>query len=187
MLTEGFDTYVRHEWPELREKEVVMHLTNKYTHKREKLTVRKVGKGEIDPVHKLLFEFLNNCLLPNSERRHEATYLDMVVMEVLDKNRPINLPYVMLKHITRVVDQERGTHVLPYGFLFTRVFEHFKVPLRSPEKGTKKDLFDEETLKECDCVSRPLGTKIKSMVTNLLEELVATNEEKEKLKEELPH
>lgn len=59
-------------------------MTNKYNQKREKLTARKVGKGEIELVHKLLFEFVNKCLLPCSERRHEANYLDLAVIEVLD-------------------------------------------------------------------------------------------------------
>lgn len=72
---------------------------------------------------------------------------------------------------------------MPYEFLLTRVFQHFKVPLRGPKKGTKKDFFDEGALKDCDCIDLG-GTKRKRMVTNLLEELVATNEEKDKLKEE---
>lgn len=62
----------------------------------------------------------------------------------------------------------------------TRVFEHFKVPLRGPKMGSKKNMFDKETLKECDCVARPPGTQRKSMVTNLLEELVVANEKRRK-------
>lgn len=63
---EGFDTYMKREWPELGEKKDVMHLTNKYTQEREKLIARKIGKGEMESVHKLLFEFVNKCLLPRS-------------------------------------------------------------------------------------------------------------------------
>lgn len=43
----------------LGEKEDVVYLTNKYTQGREKLMARNVGKGEMKPVHKLLFEFVN--------------------------------------------------------------------------------------------------------------------------------
>lgn len=46
-------------------------------------------------------------------------------------------------------------------------------------------MFYEETLKKYDYVTRPLGTKSKSMVTNLLEELTAASEEKEKMTEEI--
>lgn len=104
-------------------------------------------------------------------------------MEVLEYNRPINIPSLMLNYMARVSDQEQGTHALLYGFLLTRVFEHFKVPLRGPKTGKKKDFLDEETLKERDCIARPLGTKSKSMITNLLEELVVVIKEKAKRKE----
>lgn len=40
-------------------------------------------------------------------------------------------------------------------------------------------------MKKYDYVTRPLGTKSKSMVTNLLEELTAASEEKEKMTEEI--
>lgn len=87
----------------------------------------------------------------------------------------------MLKHMEMATDQEKVTHALPYEFLLTKVFEHFIVPLRGPKKGTKKDMFDDKTLNECDCVSRPPGTRSKTMVTNLLEELATANDEKEKM------
>lgn len=119
------------------------------------------------------------------EMRHEATYLDLAVMEVLDQNSPINLPSLIIKHMAMAVDQEKGIHALPYEFLLTRVCGHFKVPLRGPKNGTKKDMFDEETLKKFDCIARSSGTKSKGMVTNLLEELNSTTEEKETMKEKI--
>lgn len=64
---------MRRESPELGYKKDSMYLTNKYTQGRENLMTSKVGKGEMKLVHKLLFEFMNNCLLPRSEKRHEAT------------------------------------------------------------------------------------------------------------------
>lgn len=106
-------------------------------------------------------------------------------MEMLNQNRPINLPSLMIKHVARASDHEKYTPALPYRFLLTGIFEHFEVPLRSPKKGTKKYTFAEETLKECDCVARRSGTKSKIMVTNLLEELTAANEEKKEMKEEI--
>lgn len=83
---EGFDTYVTHEWPELGGTKDTMYLTSKYTQEREKLIARKVRTGKMKLVHKLLFKFLNKCLLPRSERRHEVTYLDLAVIKILEKN-----------------------------------------------------------------------------------------------------
>lgn len=44
----------------------------------------------------------------------------------------------------------------------------------------KKDVFDEVTFKECDCIARPPGKKRKSTVTNLLEELGIANNKKKR-------
>lgn len=87
------------EWSHLGKKEDSMYLTSKYTQKREKRIGRKVGNGEMEPVDNLLFEFVNKCLLPRFEGRHKTTYLDLAMMQVLDQNRLINLPSLMIKHM----------------------------------------------------------------------------------------
>lgn len=122
------------------EKEYTLYLNSNFTQKREQHTARKLGKGEMKPVHKLLFELVNKCLMLRSERRNEVTYLDITVMEFLDQNRPVNLPSLMNKHMARATNQEKGYSCSAILFFFTRIFEHFKVPLRAPKKGTKKDM-----------------------------------------------
>lgn len=66
----------------------------------------------------------------------------------------------MLKHMAKPPNQEKEMHVLPYGFLLTRVFEYFRVPFRGPKKETKKDMFDEEPLKEYGYVARLQAPKV---------------------------
>lgn len=58
------------------------------------------------------------------------------------------------------------------------------MPLRGSNKGTKNDMFDEKTLRECD-IARLSGTKSKIMVTNLLKKLVVANEEKKNMGAEI--
>ncbi|XP_070007550.1 uncharacterized protein [Nicotiana sylvestris] len=40
-----------------------------------------VHKSEMKPQHKVLFEFVNKCLLPRLERRHIANYMDLVPLK----------------------------------------------------------------------------------------------------------
>ncbi|GAB2301431.1 hypothetical protein Dimus_039251 [Dionaea muscipula] len=47
------------------------------------------------------------------------------------KTLPINLPLLIIHHMNRVIARKQANHSIPYGFLLTRVFQHFKVPLRS--------------------------------------------------------
>lgn len=109
----------------------------------------------------------------------------MVVIEVLDKNRLLNLPSLMIKHMAKAVNPYKGTHALPYGFLLSLVFAHYKFYLEEGKKRTRKDMFGRKILEECDCLPKNLGSKSNSLITQLINELEATNEEKEKLNEEI--
>lgn len=100
-----------------------------------------VLKREMKPSHKLLFEFVNKCLFPHTEHRHEATYRYLGLMESLDTNQRVNLPELMIKHMARVVDPERSAHGLSYGFLLTQLFEAHQV-LFVGKVVSKKELFD---------------------------------------------
>nr|XP_016435180.1 PREDICTED: nucleolin-like [Nicotiana tabacum] len=52
-----------------------------------------------------------------SEIRHEATLLDMEVMELLNTGRPINLPSLMIQHMARAANASKPKHDMPYGFI----------------------------------------------------------------------
>ncbi|KAH0742892.1 hypothetical protein KY290_030885 [Solanum tuberosum] len=142
---------------------------------------RKVFKGEMTPAHKLLFELVNKCILPRCERRNEANCLDMLVMDVIDQGMLVNLPSLMVKHMTRAAE---GSHALPYGFWLTRVFTHFKVPLNVGKRGGKKDMISRSTLAECDLLPKALGCKSNSLITQLINELEEAKAEKAKVEAE---
>lgn len=69
--------------------------------------------------HKLLFEFVNKFVRQWAERRHEASFKDMVIMDALGRNVLINLYVVMIKVMARVIDPAIDTHGLAYGFILT--------------------------------------------------------------------
>lgn len=66
-------------------------------------------------IYKLFFKFVNNCVLPRYQRRHEATYMDLAVMEVLDQNKPLNLPSMMIKHMSMMADPLKEAHACLMG------------------------------------------------------------------------
>ena len=47
----------------------------------------------------------------------------------MDREEQINLPAIMIRHIASIANSTRE-HDLGYGFLLTRVFEHFGVDLK---------------------------------------------------------
>ncbi|GAB2292681.1 hypothetical protein Dimus_026918 [Dionaea muscipula] len=69
--------------------------------------------------------------------------MDLPYMEYLTAKLPINLPRVMIRHMSYVISVLQ--HELPYGELLTRVFEAFEVLLNDKEGDEPKryDFFKE--------------------------------------------
>jgi len=55
--------------------------------------------------------------------------MDKCFIDLMDWEEQINLPAIMIRHIARIANTTRE-HDLRYGFLLTRVFEHFGVALK---------------------------------------------------------
>lgn len=71
-------------------------LTTKFTQGRVITGYRRVIKGEMSPDHKLLYELVNKCFLPRTERRHEASYRDLGLMKMIDVKQKVNLHLLMI-------------------------------------------------------------------------------------------
>jgi len=55
--------------------------------------------------------------------------MNQCLTDLMDRGEQINLPAFMISHIARIANTPRA-HDLGYGFLLTRVFEHFGVELK---------------------------------------------------------
>ncbi|XP_009777582.1 uncharacterized protein [Nicotiana sylvestris] len=114
----------------------------------------RVHKKALLPEYQLLFELINKVFLPRPERRSIASKSDLVLIEALDEFVPINMQAIMIEHMQKVANFKGGNYGLPYGFLLTRVFKFYKVPLDNPKVGTRKQTFSKTTLEECECVEK---------------------------------
>ncbi|XP_019224300.1 PREDICTED: uncharacterized protein LOC109205987, partial [Nicotiana attenuata] len=128
----------------------------------------RVQKKALSPVYQLLFEMVNKVLLPRAERISITSHADLFLMEELDNFTTINLPGIIIEHMNKVADFKDGNHGLPYGFLLTKVFEHFKVPLGPVKVGTKKETFSKGTLEECECIAKFGGVASTSTISQLI-------------------
>nr|XP_016484429.1 PREDICTED: uncharacterized protein LOC107804976 [Nicotiana tabacum] len=128
----------------------------------------RVQKKALLPVYQLLFDMLNKVLLPRAERRSITSCADLFLMEALDNFTTINLPGIMIEHMQKMAEFKDSNHGLPYGFLLTKVFEYFKVPLGQAKVGTKKKTFSKSTLEECECINRFGGVGSTSTISQLI-------------------
>ena len=67
--------------------------------------------------------------------------MDMCYTDLLDRGEKINLPMIMISHITRIANTSKD-HDIGYGFLLTSVFEKLGIPL---QKRVGFQLSDEVT------------------------------------------
>ena len=67
----------------------------------------------------------------------------------MDRGEQINLPAIMIWHIARIANTTRE-HDLGYGFLLTRVFEHFGVELQNKVGVQVIDEIGSDTLMRCE-------------------------------------
>ncbi|XP_019255270.1 PREDICTED: uncharacterized protein LOC109233870 [Nicotiana attenuata] len=142
----------------------------------------RVQKNALFPVYQLLFELVNKDLLPRAERRSITSRADLVLMEALDGYTTINLLGIMIEHMLKVAEFKDGNHGLPYGFLLTKVFEFFKVPLGKAKVGTRKQTFSKTTLEECECIAKSAGVGSTSTISQLINAQNSAIKEIRKLK-----
>ncbi|GAB2266477.1 hypothetical protein Dimus_001485 [Dionaea muscipula] len=90
--------------------------------------------------------------------------MDLTYMEYMTAVLPINLPKLMIRHMSYVISVPQ--HELSYGELLTRVFEANKVPLNDKEGEPKRTNFFEETFLNMSQLKREDGVWWLSMRAN---------------------
>lgn len=135
-------------------------------------------KGEIPPVHKILFEIVNKKILPRGERIHKASFKNLEMMCALDMDKKVNLPTLIIKHTKRVTSQQSSPYGLAYEYLLLIVFNSYRVPLGMGVRAIRSDKFTNLTLEECDyLLEKPIKKKSSSLMTQMLLDLEAINKE----------
>jgi len=124
----GFDLYVRENKPLLgkaRLLELVQHLSQQQGLKNP----QAVKKGDMQPLHQLIFWLLIKNIISRVQGRNQADAMDQYLTDLMDRGEQINLPAFMINHSGRIATTPR-VHDLGYGFLLTKVFDHFGVELK---------------------------------------------------------
>jgi len=151
----GFSVYVREDKTVLgptRLLELARHLSQQPSVQ----TPQSVKKGDMSPLHQLLFMFIIKNIVPKGQVRNMADAMDQCFIDLMDREELINLPGIMIRHIARIANTARE-HDLGYGFLLTLVFEHFGVKLSKKVGVHTVDDIGSSTLMGCgyDLVESP--------------------------------
>ena len=77
---------------------------------------------------RILHTILQHIITPRKGYLDEVTRLDVGLLDSLISGRPINLGYVILRHILSTLTVNHC--LLPYGSIISKILRHFEVPLR---------------------------------------------------------
>ncbi|GAB2273490.1 hypothetical protein Dimus_008282 [Dionaea muscipula] len=101
------------------------------------------------PENNGICEYIKENVVPRFGKRDTTSYMDLIYMDHLMARRLVNLPRVMMRHMSYVIFVK--DHELPYGDWLTMVFEEFGVPLvdKKGEEPKKYDYFEETFLTMC--------------------------------------
>ncbi|GAB2266666.1 hypothetical protein Dimus_001660 [Dionaea muscipula] len=89
---------------------------------------------------------MESNVIPRFGKRDTSSFMDLTYMDHLMARRLVNLPRVMMRHMSYVISMK--DHELPYGDWLTLVFEAFGVPLviKKGEEPKKYDFFEDTFL-----------------------------------------
>jgi len=143
----GFDLYVRDD-KSLLGKAKLLELAQHLSQQPRLKSPQAVKKRDMQPLHQLIFWFIIKNIIPHAEGRNQADAMDQCLTDLVDRGEPINLPAFMINHIAPIATTPRA-HDLGYGFLLTRVFEHFGVELKKKVNAQVIDEIGNSTIMGC--------------------------------------
>ncbi|GAB2275474.1 hypothetical protein Dimus_010232, partial [Dionaea muscipula] len=126
----GLCEYIKDVWEEGKYCKP-LKITRKFSNDPTIMEAGRVKSSSMKPFQRFLHFFVMKNMLPRFKKRDTASFMDLTYMKYLTAVLPINLPRLMIRHVSYVISVPQ--HELPYGELLTRVFEAFEVPLNDKE------------------------------------------------------
>ena len=128
--------------------ERLLQLTQRLSQQPDLKAPWSVKKGETALFHRLLFLFIIKNIIPWGQGRNLMDAMDQCFTDLLDWGEQINLPTIMISHISTIANTARD-HDLGYGLLFSSIFQHFGVSLQKKVGLQVKDEIGSNTLLGC--------------------------------------
>ncbi|GAB2266423.1 hypothetical protein Dimus_001431 [Dionaea muscipula] len=138
----GICEYIKDVWEESKYTKP-LEITRRVANNETLTATRRVKSGEMKPFQRFIHFLVMKNVVPRFGKRDTSSFMDLTYMDHLMTRRLINLPRVMIRHMSYVISMK--DHELPYGDWLTMVFEEFGVPLvdKKGEEPKRYDYFEE--------------------------------------------
>ncbi|GAB2278724.1 hypothetical protein Dimus_013399, partial [Dionaea muscipula] len=140
--------YIKEVWEESKYTKP-LDITRRIANNETLTAARRVKSSEMKPFQRFIHFLVMKNVIPRFGKRDISSFMDLTYMDHLMARRLINLPRVMMRHMSYVISMK--DHELPYGDWLTMVFEAFGVPLvvKKGEEPMKYDFFEDTFLTMC--------------------------------------
>ncbi|GAB2279317.1 hypothetical protein Dimus_013960 [Dionaea muscipula] len=140
--------YIKDVWEESKYTKP-LEITRRFANDETLTAARRVKSGELKPFHRFIHFLVMKNVVSRFGKRDTSSFMDLTYMDYLMSRRLVNLPRVMIRHMSYVISMK--DHELPYGDWLTMVFEEFGVPLvnKKGEEPKRYDYFEETFLTMC--------------------------------------
>ncbi|GAB2281450.1 hypothetical protein Dimus_016038, partial [Dionaea muscipula] len=144
----GIYEYIQDVWEESKYIKP-LEITRKFANDNMIMEARRVSSIEMKPFQRFVHFLVMKNVGLRFGKRDTTSYMDLIYMEHLVSRRLVNLPRVMMRHMSYVISMK--DHELPYGDWLIMVFEAFGVPLvdKQEEEPKRYDYFEETFLTMC--------------------------------------
>ncbi|GAB2280662.1 hypothetical protein Dimus_015290, partial [Dionaea muscipula] len=142
----GIYEYIKDVWEESKYIKP-LEITRKFANDETILVAKRVKSSEMKPFQKFVHFLVMKNVVPRFEKRD--TTMDLTYMDHLTTRRLVNLPRVIMRHMSYVISVKDNE--LPYGDWMTMIFKAFDVPLvdKQGEEPKRYDYFEETFLTMC--------------------------------------
>ncbi|GAB2276381.1 hypothetical protein Dimus_011109, partial [Dionaea muscipula] len=118
----GICEYIKDVWEESKYTKP-LEIIRKFANDNMIMEARRVRSVEIKPFQRFVHFLVMKNVVPRFGKRDTTSYMDLIYIDHLISRRLVNLPRVMMKHMSYVISMK--DHELPYGDWLTMVFEAF--------------------------------------------------------------
>ncbi|GAB2298042.1 hypothetical protein Dimus_032120, partial [Dionaea muscipula] len=137
--TNGICEYIKDVWEESKYTKP-LEITRRFANDENLMAARRVKSGELKPFQRFVHFLVMKNVVPRFGKRDTSSFLDLTYMDHLMSRRLVNLPRVMIRHMSYVISMK--DHELPYGDWLTMAPEE---EAEEEEEGNKAE-FDLETV-----------------------------------------
>ncbi|GAB2295889.1 hypothetical protein Dimus_030038 [Dionaea muscipula] len=122
----GICEYIKEVWEESKYTKP-LEITRRFANDDTIIKARRVKSVEMKPSQRFIHFLVMKNVIPRFGKRDTTSFMDLSYMDHLTARRLVNLPRVMMRHMSYVISVK--DHELPYGDWLTMVFEAFGVHL----------------------------------------------------------